>query len=139
MDVEQSLPSNVKCAPGVQPRRSWKTSESDILLKTAVELKILAQTFQASGDHVLCTCHRWYKDDISTKKQGAVPFSGQCYFTLNVCLGKLSRMQAGLLEWGGYRGKGPVTRTRGQGGLGEYSEHSAYLPGCPLYRPLSQG
>lgn len=99
MDVEQSLSSNMKWAPGVQPRRSWKISERDILQETAVELKILAQTARASGDHVLCRCHRWFKDDSFTRKQDTVSFSGQCcYFTPNVCPGKLSWVQAGL--WG---------------------------------------
>lgn len=43
-DVQQGLRSNMKWAPGIQPRPSWKTSETDTLLETARELKILAQT-----------------------------------------------------------------------------------------------
>lgn len=53
-DVEPSLSRNMKRVSGVQPENPWKTTGMDILLGTATEPGHLAQTTQASQDHVLC-------------------------------------------------------------------------------------
>jgi hypothetical protein len=52
--VEPSLSRNMKRVSGVQPENPWKTTGMDILLGTATEPGHLAQTTQASQDHVLC-------------------------------------------------------------------------------------